>query len=61
MHPTSAVDTSFVKSDDYVARLRDTLLNETLLWLIIVSLPMAALSLARGHGQGRDRPVAGDL
>ena len=39
-------------------RLRDTLLNETLLWLGIVSIPMIALSLARIPAMGW-RPVFG--
>ena len=47
-----------MKSNEYVARLRDTLLNETLLWLGIVALPILALSLARIPTMGW-RPVFG--
>ena len=58
MHPPSAADTSFVKSNDFIARLRDTLLNETLLWLGIVSTPMVVISLSRIPIMGW-RPVFG--
>ena len=47
-----------MKSDDFVARLRNTLINETLLWLGIVSLPTMALSLSRIATMGW-RPVFG--
>ena len=47
-----------MKSNDYVALLRDTLLNEVLLWLGVVSLPMVALSLSRIPMMGW-RPVFG--
>ena len=47
-----------MKSNDFVARLRDTLLNETLLWLGVVSLPMVALTLWRIPEMGW-RPAAG--
>ncbi len=45
-------------SGDYLSRLRDKLLNETLLWLSVVGLPILALSLARIPTTGW-RPVMG--
>ena len=47
-----------MKSSNHVARLRDTLLNETLLWLGFLALPLVALSLARIPTMGW-RPVFG--
>jgi signal transduction histidine kinase/ActR/RegA family two-component response regulator len=47
-----------MEPDHYVTQLRDNLLNETLFWLGIVSLPAVALSLARIPTMGW-RPVFG--
>ncbi|MCX7143849.1 MAG: ATP-binding protein [Proteobacteria bacterium] len=56
---SSIMQTSLtMKPEHYVTRLRDTLLNETLFWLGIVSLPAVALSLARIPTMGW-RPVFG--